>query len=75
MHCLFQDHAIAGIGTCTVAVPCMTPLELLKVKFQVSTHGPESGIGRDIFCALCNILLARDGAYYIAVRTHMLLGT
>ncbi|KAH9171563.1 hypothetical protein EDB89DRAFT_2070667 [Lactarius sanguifluus] len=42
------DHAFARIGTGTVAVLCMNPLDLLKVKFQVSTHGPEGGIGRGI---------------------------
>lgn len=30
------DHAFAGIGAGTVAVLCMQPLDLLKVKFQVA---------------------------------------
>jgi hypothetical protein len=50
-----QDHAFAGIGAGTVAVLCMNPLDLLKVKFQVSTRGPEGGIGRGIWRALCDI--------------------
>lgn len=33
----------------------MNPLDLLKVKFQVSTRGPEGGIGRGIWRALCDI--------------------
>ncbi|KAH9047455.1 mitochondrial FAD carrier protein [Lactarius deliciosus] len=49
------DHAFAGIGAGTVAVLCMNPLDLLKVKFQVSTRGPEGGIGRDIWRALRDI--------------------
>jgi hypothetical protein len=50
-----QDHAFAGIGAGTAAVLCMNPLDLLKVKFQVSTRGPEGGIGRGIWRALCDI--------------------
>ncbi len=34
---------------------CMNPLDLLKVKFQVSTRGPEGGIGRGIWRALHDI--------------------
>ncbi|KAH8980157.1 mitochondrial FAD carrier protein [Lactarius hatsudake] len=49
------DHAFAGIGAGTVAVLCMNPLDLLKVKFQVSTRGPEDGIGRGIWHALRDI--------------------
>jgi len=49
------DHAFAGIGAGTVAVLCMNPLDLLKVKFQVSTSGPEGGIGRGIWRALRDI--------------------
>jgi len=49
------DHAFAGIGAGTVAVLCMNPLDLLKVKFQVSTRGPEGGIGRGIWRALRDI--------------------
>ncbi|KAH8980055.1 mitochondrial carrier domain-containing protein [Lactarius akahatsu] len=51
----FQDHAFAGIGAGTVAVLCMNPLDLLKVKFQVSTRGPKDGIGRGIWRALRDI--------------------
>ena len=50
-----QDHAFAGIGAGTVAVLCMNPLDLLKVKFQVSTRVPGSGIGRGIWLALRDI--------------------
>ncbi|KAN0116440.1 mitochondrial carrier [Russula decolorans] len=49
------DHAFAGIGAGTVAVLCMNPLDLLKVKFQVSTRAPVSGIGRGIWLALRDI--------------------
>jgi solute carrier family 25 folate transporter 32 len=49
------DHAFAGIGAGTVAVLCMNPLDLLKVKFQVSTRGPEGGVGRGIWRALRDI--------------------
>jgi solute carrier family 25 folate transporter 32 len=53
----WQDHAFAGIGAGTVAVLCMNPLDLLKVKFQVSTRAPGSGggIGRGIWLALRDI--------------------
>lgn len=33
----------------------MNPLDLLKVKFQVSTRAPGSGIGRGIWLALRDI--------------------
>ncbi|KAI0258378.1 mitochondrial FAD carrier protein [Gloeopeniophorella convolvens] len=49
------DHAFAGIGAGTVAVLCMNPLDLLKVKFQVSTRRPEGGAGRGIWLALRGI--------------------
>lgn len=39
MRFLFQDHVFTGIGAGTVSVLCMNPLDLLKVKFQVSTRG------------------------------------
>ena len=52
---VFQDHAFAGIGAGTAAVLCMNPLDLLKVKFQVSTRGPEGGVGRGIWRALRDI--------------------
>jgi solute carrier family 25 folate transporter 32 len=51
----FQDHAFAGISAGTVAVLCMNTLDLLKVKFQVSTRGPEGSIRRGIWRALCDI--------------------
>ena len=43
---------------CTVPAPVLSesnPLNLLKVKFQVSTRGPEGGIGRGIWFALRDI--------------------
>ena len=47
MHILFfQDHAFVGIGARIVAVLSMNPLDLLKLKFQLSTRGPERGIER-----------------------------
>ena len=33
----------------------MNPLDLLKVKFQISTCGPEASILRSIGCALCDM--------------------
>jgi len=36
-------------------VLCMNPPDLLKVKFQVSTRGPEGGIGRGIWRDLYDI--------------------
>src|SRR6266702_99131 len=67
-HCVFvfQDHAFAGIGAGTVAVLCMNPLDLLKVKFQVQTRGPEGGIGRSIWRALRDIHTSEGwrGQYY-----------
>jgi len=53
--CIVQDHASTGIGVGTVAVLCMNPLDLLKVKFQVSTRGPDGGIGHGIWRALRDI--------------------
>ncbi|KAF7799103.1 hypothetical protein EIP86_010333 [Pleurotus ostreatoroseus] len=49
------DHAFAGIGAGVVAVLCMNPLDLLKVKFQVSTEKPKGGIGRQIWASLKEI--------------------
>ncbi|KAF8268584.1 hypothetical protein EI94DRAFT_1682735 [Lactarius quietus] len=46
------DHAFAGIGAGTFAEICMNPLDLLKVKFQVSTRRPEGGIGRALYRGL-----------------------
>ena len=53
----WQDHAFAGIGAGTVAVLCMNPLDLLKVKFQVSTsvRAPGGGMGRGIWFGLRDI--------------------
>ncbi|KAH7888153.1 mitochondrial carrier domain-containing protein [Phlebopus sp. FC_14] len=49
------DHAVAGIGAGVVAVLCMHPLDLLKVKFQVSTTNPQGGIGKQIWTSLKDI--------------------
>ncbi|KAJ7283290.1 mitochondrial carrier domain-containing protein [Mycena rebaudengoi] len=49
------DHAVAGIGAGTVAVLCMNPLDLLKVKFQVATTNPTGGVGKQIWYSLRDI--------------------
>ncbi|KAJ7067889.1 mitochondrial carrier domain-containing protein [Mycena amicta] len=49
------DHAAAGIGAGTVAVLCMNPLDLLKVKLQVATTKPAGGIGKQIWYSLRDI--------------------
>ncbi|KAH9047142.1 mitochondrial carrier domain-containing protein, partial [Lactarius hengduanensis] len=54
------DHAFARIGAGTVAVLCMNPLDLLKVKFQMSMRGPEGGIGRSVWRAQC-VIHASEG--------------
>ncbi|KAI0723569.1 mitochondrial FAD carrier protein [Earliella scabrosa] len=54
------DHAFAGLGAGVVAVLCMHPLDLLKVKFQVATEKPQGGVGRAIWTSLKDIQ-ARDG--------------
>ncbi|KAF8529248.1 mitochondrial FAD carrier protein [Hysterangium stoloniferum] len=53
------DHAVAGIGAGTVAVLCMHPLDLLKVKLQVSTARPSGGLGRQIYTSLRDIYQTR----------------
>ncbi|KAH9047460.1 mitochondrial carrier domain-containing protein [Lactarius deliciosus] len=50
-----HHHAFTRIGAGMVTMLCMNPLDLLKVKFQVSTRGPEGGIGCGIWRALCDI--------------------
>ena len=40
------DHALPGIGAGTVTVFCMNPLDLLKVKFQLSKRRLKDDIGR-----------------------------
>ncbi|KAH9059788.1 hypothetical protein EDB87DRAFT_1684420 [Lactarius vividus] len=54
------DHGSAGIGAATVSVLCKNPLDLLKVKFQVSTCGPKGGIGREIWRALRDVHASED---------------
>ncbi|KAJ7929114.1 mitochondrial carrier domain-containing protein [Mycena leptocephala] len=49
------DHAVAGIGAGTVAVLCMNPLDLLKVKFQVATTNSTGGVGKQIWYSLRDI--------------------
>ena len=50
-----QDHAAAGLGAGVVAVLCMHPLDLLKVKLQVATSSPQVGIGKQIWHSLRDI--------------------
>lgn len=54
------DHAAAGLGAGVVAVLCMHPLDLLKVKLQVATTNPQGGIGKAIWNSLREIH-ASDG--------------
>jgi solute carrier family 25 (mitochondrial folate transporter), member 32 len=54
------DHAAAGLGAGVVAVLCMHPLDLLKVKFQVATEPPQGGVGKHIWNSLRDIK-TRDG--------------
>ncbi|KDQ65082.1 hypothetical protein JAAARDRAFT_28748 [Jaapia argillacea MUCL 33604] len=54
------DHAVAGLGAGTVAVLCMHPLDLIKVKFQVATKSPKGGMGKHIWSALKDIKV-KDG--------------
>ncbi|KAJ7163817.1 mitochondrial carrier domain-containing protein [Mycena crocata] len=49
------DHAVAGIGAGTIAVLCMNPLDLLKVKLQVATTNPSGGVGKQIWYSLRDI--------------------
>lgn len=49
------DHAAAGLGAGVVAVLCMHPLDLLKVKLQVATKNPQGGIGKAIWNSLREI--------------------
>ncbi|KAF8131186.1 mitochondrial carrier domain-containing protein [Boletus edulis] len=49
------DHATAGLGAGVVAVLCMHPLDLLKVRLQVSTSKPQGGIGKQIWYSLRDI--------------------
>ncbi len=55
------DHAAAGIGAGTIAVLCMHPLDLIKVKFQVATSSPSAsrGIGKQIYGSLKDIWVQR----------------
>lgn len=54
------DHAAAGIGAGSVAVLCMNPLDLVKVKFQVATQPTTGrGLGKQIYSALRDIWVDR----------------
>lgn len=50
-----QDHACAGLGAGVVAVLCMHPLDLLKVKFQVSNQKATGSVGTQIWNSLRDI--------------------
>jgi len=49
------DHAAAGLGAGVVTVLCMNPLDLLKIKFQVTTKNPTGGLGKHIWLSLREI--------------------
>ncbi|KZS92614.1 mitochondrial carrier [Sistotremastrum niveocremeum HHB9708] len=49
------DHAAAGLGAATVAVLCMHPLDLLKIKFQVATTRAKGNVGGQIINSLRDI--------------------
>ncbi|KAI0346954.1 mitochondrial FAD carrier protein [Trametopsis cervina] len=49
------DHALAGLGAGVVAVMCMHPLDLLKIKFQVANSNPTGGVGTAIWNSLKEI--------------------
>jgi solute carrier family 25 folate transporter 32 len=68
------DHAAAGIGAGTVAVLCMHPLDLIKVKFQVATSQPTEprGIGKQIYGSLKDIYIRRGlGGLYRGVGANV----
>ncbi|KAF8239502.1 mitochondrial carrier [Tricholoma matsutake] len=49
------DHAAAGLGAGVVTVLCMNPLDLLKIKFQVTTKNPSGTLGKHIWYSLRDI--------------------
>ncbi|KAH6896408.1 mitochondrial FAD carrier protein [Coprinopsis sp. MPI-PUGE-AT-0042] len=49
------DHAVAGLGAGVVTTLVMNPLDLLKIKFQVSTTKQPGGIGMQMWSALSGI--------------------
>ncbi|KAF8629595.1 hypothetical protein AX15_003341 [Amanita polypyramis BW_CC] len=59
------DHAAAGIGAGVATTLCMNPLDLLKIKFQVTTSKPAGSIGKQIWLSLKEIYQAagRRGLY------------
>ncbi|KAH8829961.1 mitochondrial carrier domain-containing protein [Flagelloscypha sp. PMI_526] len=46
------DHAAAGIGAGVVTTLSMNPLDMVKVKFQVSSTNPRGGLGKQIWLSL-----------------------
>ncbi|KAK2462291.1 hypothetical protein APHAL10511_005597 [Amanita phalloides] len=52
------DHAAAGIGAGVITTLCMNPLDLLKIKFQVTTSNPAGPIGKQIWFSLKEIYQA-----------------
>ncbi|KAF8898148.1 mitochondrial FAD carrier protein [Gymnopilus junonius] len=49
------DHAAAGLGAGIVTTLCMNPLDLLKVKLQVTTSNAGSSLGKHIWMSLREI--------------------
>ncbi|KAF9558233.1 mitochondrial FAD carrier protein [Agrocybe pediades] len=49
------DHAAAGLGAGVVTTLCMNPLDLLKVKLQVTTQNPSVSMGKHIWLSLKDI--------------------
>ncbi|KAJ3492972.1 hypothetical protein NLJ89_g11124 [Agrocybe chaxingu] len=49
------DHAAAGLGAGIATTLCMNPLDLLKIKLQVTTTRPAGGIGKQIWLSLKDI--------------------
>ncbi|CAA7259573.1 unnamed protein product [Cyclocybe aegerita] len=53
------DHAAAGLGAGIATTLCMNPLDLLKIKLQVTTTKPTGGIGKQIWLSLTDIQRAQ----------------
>ncbi|KAF9057329.1 mitochondrial carrier domain-containing protein [Panaeolus papilionaceus] len=49
------DHAVAGLGAGVVTTLCLNPLDMLKIKLQVETKNPSSGIGNHMYNSLKEI--------------------
>ena len=52
---IIQDHAAAGLGAGVVTTLCLNPLDLLKIKLQVTTHNPGVSIPKHIWISLKEI--------------------